>query len=394
MSKLTKRFIDALTPKAADYIAWDDELRGFGIRVSPKGRKAFLVQYRAGGRSRRMRIGAFGVLTADEARLRARELLGDVAKGENPAEVASIYRSAPTVADVCDRFVAEHVKVRLKPSTARDYIYTIEHVIKPLMGTRKIVDVTRADVAEIHHARRKTPYQANRILCLLSKMFNLTEIWGLRPDGSNPCRHVKKYKESRRERFLSADELRELGRVMAEGEESGAENPYVVAAFRLLVFTGCRMSEIRDLKWDYVTPTHIALPDSKTGARKIPLPKAAREILASLPREPGNPYVIVGDVPGQQIQDLEKPWRRIRARAGLGKVRIHDLRHTYASNAILAGLPLPMVGKILGHTQISTTMRYVTLPDAPVSDAADLVSRGLEKMLTLGTSGTPKAKAA
>jgi integrase len=360
VAKLTKRVIDALQPNSDDYLVWDEELKGFGLRVSPKGIKSFLIQYRAGGESRRKRLGRYGVLTADEARNEARIQLGDVAKGNDPAAVARAYRKSPKMSEVCDRFVAEHVQPRLKPSTARDYMYTIENVIKPELGNRKVVDITRTEMAELHHARRETPYQANRILSLLSKLFNMTEVWGLRPDGSNPCRHVKKFKEERRERLLSADEMRELGRVLAESETNGTETPYVIAAFRLLIFTGCRMSEIRDLKWEYVTPTHLALPDSKTGARKIPLPKAARKILESLPREPRNPYVIVGDVPGQQMQDLEKPWRRIRARAGLEVVRIHDLRHAYASNATIAGVPLPLVGKILGHKQISTTMRYVT----------------------------------
>lgn len=382
MGRLTKRFIDALKPATSDYFAWDDELKGFGVRVSPKGKKTFLIQYRAAGRSRRMKLGPYGAVTADEARSRAKTLLGGVASGENPAEDISQHRKALTVSEVCERFKTDHIDVRLKSSTGRDYKAMIDKVIKPKLGARKVIDVSRADISDLHHAMKDTPYQANRVFSVLSKLFNMAEVWGLRADGSNPCRHVKKYTEKRRERCLTRDELKKLGEVLAIAERDQTETPYVVAAFRLLVFTGCRMSEIRDLKWEYVTATHLELPDSKTGARMIPLPPEARRILKALRREDDNPYVIVGDVAGQQMQDLEKPWRRIRRSAGLEDVRIHDLRHTYASNAIMAGLPVPILGKILGHTQIGTTMRYVHLADKPVRDAANKVSKGLGVLLT------------
>ncbi len=388
MGKLTKRVVDALPLKSSDYFEWDSELRGFGVRVSPKGAKTFMIQYRAGGRTRRVKICRYGTLAVDEARDRAKTLLGNVAGGQNPAEAISKHRGAPTVGEVCDRFLKDHVDVKLKPSTARDYRTIIEAGIRPALGTYKIVDVARADVAELHHRRRDTPYQANRILSVLSKMFNMAEVWGFRPDGSNPCRHVKRNAEKRKERFLSREELGSLGDVLAEAEESGSETPYVVPAIRLLVLTGCRRSEIQFLKWEYVKKTHIDLPDSKTGRRMVPLPAGARRVLESLSRVPDNPYVIVGEVEGQAINNLEKPWRRVRKSAELEDVRLHDLRHTYASNAILAGLSIPMLGKILGHTQIQTTMRYAHLADEPVRAAADVVAEGLEDGL-LGISAQP-----
>jgi integrase len=373
MSKLTKRIIDSLTPQSTDYFVWDDELRGFGVRVSPKGTLTFMVQYRAGGRQRRVKVGRYGPLTAEEARLQARELLGDVAKGDNPAESISMHRHAPTVADVGARFINDHVNVRLKPSSARNYRTIIFNVLKPALGSRKIADVTRADIAGLHHTFRDRPYQGNRVLSGLSKMFNLAEVWGLRPDGSNPCRRIQKYPESRRERFLSPEEMSKVGQVLSEREASGTETPFVVAAFRLLIFTGCRRSEIQFLKWEYITQTHILLPDSKTGARKIPLPPAAQQVLRSLPRLPDNPFVICGELPGMPVNDLGKPWRRIQADAGF-EARIHDLRHTYASNAVMSGLSIPMVGKILGHTQVQTTMRYAHFADDPVREAAAQIS--------------------
>lgn len=226
-----------------------------------------------------------------------------------------------------------------------------------------MVDVERRDIAELHHKFRAKPYQANRTLGVLPKMFNLAEIWGLRPDGSNPCRHVPKYREVKRQRCLSNAELQRHGQVLSEVEHDGRESPYIVAAFRLLILTGCRLEEIQTLKWDYITPDGMELPDTKTGARRIPLPAAARAVLSALPQVPNNPYVIAGKVVGKHATDLQHPWRRIRDRAGLTNVRIHDLRHTYASNAVSSGMPIQMVGRLLGHTQIKTAMRYAHLAD-------------------------------
>jgi integrase len=381
MPKLTKRSVDALLPREQDYIEFDAEVKGFGLRVLPSGKKTYLVQYRSGGRTRRVKIGRHGPLTADSARKKAKELLGAVAKGSNPADEISEHRGAPTVATVCERFYRDHVLERCKPSTQREYRRSIDLFIKPAIGTFKIVDVTRADIARLHHAHHAKPYQANRTLGVLSKMFNLSEVWGLRNDGTNPCRHVPKYTEHKRERFLLPFELVGLGRVLSEVEADGSETPHVVAAFRLLVLTGCRLSEIQMLKWAYVHNGYINLPDSKTGGRRIPLPPAAQAVLDNVDRRPGNEYVIAGTIDGQAVTDLQKPWRRIRQRAGLPGVRIHDLRHTYASNAVRRGLSLPLVGKLLGHTQIQTTMRYVHLADNPVKDAARLVSDDLSRQL-------------
>ena len=192
---------------------------------------------------------------------------------------------------------------------------------------------------------------------MLSKMFSLAEVWGLRPDGSNPCRHVKRYKENKRERFLSP-------------EETELEMPSAVAAFRLLLLTGCRLSEIQFLRWEHVKDDCIELPDAKTGGRVVPLGPEARAVLANLPREDGNPWVICGKLPGSHITDLQRPWRRIRSRAELEDVRIHDLRHSYASRALALGESLTMIGKLLGHTQVQTTARYAHLARDSIQNAA------------------------
>jgi integrase len=381
MPKLTKRTIDALPVRDKDYIVFDSEIPGFGVRVLPTGRKSYLVQYREGGRTRRHTIARHGAVTPDEARKLARQHTGNIAMGDNPSQRAQDYRDVPTVAMVCQRFIEEHVEQRLKPTTQREYRRAIDLFINPAFKTHKITDIERKDVSELHYSLRDKPYQANRVLQVLSKMFNLSEIWGLRPDGSNPCRHVPKYPERKRERFLSAVELLRLSTTLEEAEAEGTESPYVVAAFKLLILTGCRLTEIQTLKWSYISDTHINLPDSKTGARKIPLPPAAKHVLTYLPRVGTNDYVIVGDVPGQHVTDMQKPWRRIRKQAMIEDVRIHDLRHTYASNAVMQGLSIPMVGKLLGHTQVQTTMRYAHFSDDPVREAAEAVSNGLSTQM-------------
>ncbi len=386
MAKLTKRTVDALRPETRDYFVWDSQIAGFGLRVMPSGAKTYQAQYRKGGRTRRVSLGRHGKITVDEARKLAKDVMGQVAMGENPAEDISQHRKAPTVAALCERFFESHVMERCKPSTQREYRRAIDLFINPAMGSFKVVDVERKDIAELHHKFRDKPYQANRTLGVLSKMFNLAEIWGLRPDGSNPCRHVPKYREMKRERYLSRTELQRLGQVLSDVERDGSETPYIVAAFRLLILTGCRLGEIQTLKWDYITLDGMELPDTKTGARRIPLPQAARAVLSALPRSPANPYVIVGKLDGRHATDFQHPWRRIRERAGLPNVRIHDLRHTYASNAVSSGMPIQMVGRLLGHTQIQTTMRYAHLADDPVRRAAEENAERLGSVLNMPVS--------
>jgi integrase len=389
MPKLTKRTVDALEPEAKDYFVWDTLIAGFGVRIMPSGAKTYQAQYRKGGRTRRISLGRHGTLTVEQARLLAKEVLGDVAKGENPAEDIAQHRKAPTVAALCERFFQAHVMERCKPSTQGEYRRAIDMFINPALGSFKLVDLERKDVAELHHKFRDKPYQANRTLGVLSKMFNLAEIWGLRPDGSNPCRHVPKYREHKRERYLSQAELQRLGNVLADAELNGTETPHIIAAFRLLILTGCRLGEIQTLQWGFITDQGMELPDTKTGARRIPLPSAARAVLSTLARVDGNPYVIVGKVAGKHATDFQHPWRRIREHAGLTGVRIHDLRHTYASNAVSSGMPIQMVGRLLGHTQLQTTMRYAHLADDPVKRAAEENAERLNALVGGVTPPTP-----
>ncbi|PJE30421.1 Site-specific recombinase XerD [Pseudooceanicola antarcticus] len=374
MPKLTKRSVEALPVDGRDYIVFDCDVIGFGVRVSPTGRKSYLIQYRVGGRTRRFTLGKHGTLTAEAARKLAVQRLGEVAHGEDPSATRSEHHRSPTVAQLCDRFLEEHAAIRCKPNTQFDYRRNIERHILPAFGTFKAMDVRRADVAALHQKLSPTPHQANRVLALLSKLFNMAELWEIRPDGSNPCRLVPRYKEKPKERFLGEPELMRLGDVLTEAEQTGQESVFVVAAFRLLLMTGCRLSEIQTLQWSFVSMHHLLLPDSKTGARRIPLSPDAKAVLHRLPRDSGNPYVIQGKLPGSHLTDLQHPWRRIRKAAGLEDVRIHDLRHTYASYAAMNGVDLLTLGKILGHSNYQTTQRYAHLADKGVCEAANAVS--------------------
>jgi integrase len=207
-------------------------------------------------------------------------------------------------------------------------------------------------------------------------MFNLAEVWGLRPDGSNPCLHVKRFPEQKRERFLSPEEYAALGKTVRDIERNGSETQSAVNAIRLLMLTGCRLGEIMTLKWDYVnlTARELRLPDSKTGAKVVHFGETVARVLEGIERIDGNPWVITGRKEGGRLTDLQHPWRRIRAQAGLDDVRLHDLRHSFASGALSLGEGLTMIGKLLGHSQVQTTARYAHLANDPVKAAAGKIS--------------------
>ena len=365
--KLTRRAVEAIKPNGADTIYWDGELTGFALRIRKSGRKNYVLQTRVRGKLRWFTIGQHGRITADEARAAALEILAQAKKGIDPRDADAKQQAEPVMVDLGRRFLEEYVPVHCKPSTQGEYRRSVELFIDPAIGEMRIAEVESKDIAKLHFDLRDKPYQANRTLGVLSKMFSLAEIWGLRPDGSNPCRHVKRYKESKRERFLSPEETERLGEVLAEAE---SEMPSAVAAFRLLLLTGCRLSEIQFLRWEYVRDDCIELPDAKTGGRIVPLGPEARAVLAALPREEDNPWVISGKKPGTHLTDLQRPWRRIRERADLEDVRIHDLRHSYASRALALGESLTMIGKLLGHTQVQTTARYAHLARDSIQNAA------------------------
>ena len=365
--RISKRSVDAVKAGGTDTVYWDGELTGFGLRVRRSGRKSYVVQTRIAGKLCWFTIGPHGPLNPDQARGRALEILACAKRGIDPRDADARRKAEPSMADLGRRFLEEYVPVHCKPSTREEYRRSVRLFVDPVIGELRVPEVQRKDIAALHHGLRDKPYQANRTLGVLSKMFSLAEVWGWRPDGTNPCRHVKRYKEHKRERFLSPEETERLGQVLREAEE---EMPSAVAAFRLLLLTGCRMSEIRDLRWEYVKDDCIELPDAKTGGRVVPLGPEARAVLSAIPRDEDNPWVIAGRLPGSHLTDLQRPWRRIRKQAGLEGVRIHDLRHSFASRALALGESLTMIGKLLGHTQVQTTARYAHLARDSIQTAA------------------------
>jgi integrase len=406
--RITKRLVDSLKPTGDDRFVWDDTLIGFGVRIQPTGAKSYIVKYRAGsGRgapTRRVTLGRVGTLTPDEARALARKTLGAVAHGSDPAAAKAAERRASTLRELADIFLAEHVEAKRKPTTAAHYRSLLERIVLPELGSRKAEQVTTAELAKLHTKMRDRPYQANRMLEVVGSLCAFAGKRKILPLGFNPARGIEQYPERGRERFLSTDELSRLSDAVREGETAGLSyeidearptakhapkeahrrtkiGPHAAAAVRLLILTGARLREILNLKWEHVDVERglLLLADSKTGKKAIVLNAPALDILAKVPRI--GAYVIAGQAAGSDQDkprsDLNRPWRAIVKRAGLNGLRIHDLRHTHASVGAGLGLGLPIIGKLLGHTQPSTTARYAHLDADPLRRASEHIGSHL-----------------
>lgn len=394
--RITKRAVDAATPEESAFIIWDTEVPGFGLKVNPKGRKVYLYKYRVGGgRSGTMRkptIAVHGEMTPDQAREIARDWAAAVRRGGDPSGERQAKRAAPLMVELFDRYLSDHARPNKKASSIAEDGRLLRIYLRPHFDRMKIGEVTREEVDRFHKGLSHVPYRANRCIALLSKAFNLAEVWNWRPDASNPCRHVKKFAELKRKRYLSEAETARLGKalVVAERGELTTEggkpvpvSPYAVAAIRLLIFTGARRGEILGLKWDWVNfdAARLDLPDSKTGAKSVYLSRPAIEILRTLPRVDGNSHVIVGGKPGAPLVNLKDPWIAIRTAAGLAGVRLHDLRHSFASFAVSGGMSLPVLGALLGHRDTTTTDRYAHLADDPLRSAVGVIGQRIDNVM-------------
>ena len=360
--KLGKRTIDALAVERGDKVFWDRDLLGFGVRVHATGRKVYIAQARTpGGVARRATVGRYVDMNTDEARRRAAEMVDRIRRGEDP--VPPPPEPEPTVGDLAARFMEAHVEPNCRPATVEVYRRLLRLHVLPELGALKLTEVERSHVSALHYRLRDRPNQANQAVGVFSKMFKLAVAWGMTPARPNPCRSVKRYRERSCERFLTEEEYARLGRVLFEAESEGPKMASAVAAVRLLLLTGCRSSEILTLRWDDIDRTagELRIRESKTGPRRVPLTPAVAQVLARIPAIEGNPWVIAGDKPGDRLRRIDPLWNRLRARADLEDVRLHDLRHSFASQALALGEGLPAIARLLGHKTVMTTVKYAHL---------------------------------
>lgn len=363
-TRVTKYSVDRLL---AGEMIRDTDLVGFGVRRQ-KGPASYFLQKRIGQRIRWITIGRHGApWTPESARKEAYRLLGQIVGGDEPRLRRQDLADKPTLAEAAQRFLEEH-GARLRPSTLTKYRYLLKRYIVPELGDRLIERIARPDVLKLHGRMAKKPPIANYSIAVLSKLMSWAEEYDLRPPQSNPCFRIKKFRQNTRQRYLSTEEYGRLGAVLARVEKLSGERYYQVAAIKLLLFTGARLNEILTLTWKSVDLQRnlLLLPDSKTGQKVIRLNAQAADIIRALPKLPDNPHVIIGRIAGSAMINLQDPWQRIRKEAGIPDVRLHDLRHSFASVAAGANGSLPLIGGLLGHSQFDTTARYAHLAAHPL----------------------------
>lgn len=410
--RITKTLVDSLSlgEHEPEFVVWDSDVPRFAVRVRHGVRrgggayvlKVYVLQLRASGRQRWITIGKHGEWTPEKAREEANRVIGQAVHVEqlrktgqapatlrHPVEARDHGRAAPTLTEFAKRYIEDYAKPH-KPASLKGDQGNLRRAILPVLGRLRLDAITRSDVVRFHLGRKDTPTNANRCLALLSHMFNMAEQWGLRSDGSNPCRHVDRFPEPERERFLSTGELVRLGKALIALEKAAGTKvrgslpkvtPYGLAAVRLLLFIGARASEVLGLTWTLVDAKTdvVRLARSKAGARTLFLNAPARAVIATIPRVKNNPYVIVGGKRGTRLtlSGLEQVWQEVRKVAKLEDVHLHDLRHSFGSVAVGGGATLPILGALLGHKQAQTTKRYAHLAADPLKAAAKTVGQNI-----------------
>lgn len=412
--KLLKTTIEAAEKRASDYYLWDAEVIGFGVKVTPAGLRTYVLQYRFAGRARRYTIGPHGSpWTVETARARAKVLLGQVAGGVDPQAQKTAAREEMTVSELCDLYLAEGLATR-KASSIQSATADICNHIKPLIGAKRasllisedvdrfLIDVAQGKTARMGKTNKRRGLArvrggkgaANAAVATLAAAMNFGIRRKVRPD--NPAKGVRKYPEKKLERFLSPAELARLGESLAASESLGVESPFAIAAIRLLILTGCRKNEILTLKRAYVDVHHkcLRLPDSKTGAKIVHIGDTVFGVIEAIPAVEGNDYLLPGRKGLGHVVDLQAAWERIRDAAGLSDVRLHDLRHAFASLGAAGGDSLLVIGSLLGHRSAKTTHRYAHLADHPLKDAADRISAAMAAQMGLKRPNAAMARRA
>jgi integrase len=393
VKRITQSLIRALTPPpTGNSIVWDSDVAGFGARITSAGAVAFVLNYTLNSRERRYTIGKYRDWSPAAAREEAIKLRGDVSRGEDPLADREGRRAAPTMGELCDQYMERHARPHQRPSSIEGDRLAIDRVIKPKLGSRRVAGVTHNDIDELHQTLRETPYRANRILALLSKMFSLASLkWQYRAD--NPCRGIQRFQEERRERYLKPEELQRLLQVL-----SAHPNQHSANAVRLLLMTGSRRGEVLSAKWDHIDLERgvWTKPSAHTKQKRehhIPLSAPVQALLSAMKsRRDGerdkSAFLFPSPAGDTPQRELKRFWRTVCRDVGLAGVRVHDLRRSFAAYLASSGASLPLIGEMLGHTQPSTTHRYAHLLDDPKRKAADRVGA----IISAAETGTEPAE--
>lgn len=383
MSKLTKRFVESIVPQPGKNVQhWDSELKGFGVLVLPSGRRTYFVQYVNENRVKKhLKIGVHGQINAEEARNLAKQHLGGIAKGEDPAAKRKANKELPLMKDLARDYLAGHAQNKKQQKSYKEDKRMIEKIILPALGNQQIMHVSRRAIEDLHHQLEKTSTQANRVLSVLSKMFTLAQEWSWRSD--HPVKGIKRYDEQTRDHWLQKEELSRFWETIDCYPSHRA-----ALAIKLLIYTGARKNEALKATWDQFDLERQVWtkPSGSTKQKKqhhIPLSEQTLEVLKTLQglRNNDSPYLFPGKVENKPLEDIKRFWSKIKKEAELGDdIRIHDLRHTYASHLVSSGMSLTIVGQLLGHTQASTTQRYAHLADESLRQATALFGAKMDKI--------------
>ena len=378
--KLTKSAVDAAQPQAEAVELRDTLVPGFLCKITPAGRKVFMLQYRTNaGERRKPALGLYGELTVEQARSLAQEWLAQVRRGGDPAAEKAEARQAPTVADLCKKFMEDYSKKRNKLSTQAGYQAVINRNIIPLLGRKKVQDVKRPDIAGLMEKLSYKQTEANKVFSVLRKMFNMAEVWGYRPDGTNPCRHVPMFPAGKSTHLISDEEMGNLFRQLDKIESEGLENYVIPLGIRLQFEFAGRRSEIIALEWNWVDLQNrrVVWPDSKTGGMSKPMSEEAYRLLSTAPRQEGSRYVLPSPShAGKHLTTGEYygGWSRALKAAGATHVGTHGIRHRSATDIANSGIPVKVGMALTAHKTVVMFMRYVHTEDKPVRDAAELVA--------------------